>query len=718
MRDACVPFSTTAPFSKHGDEVAVLHGAEPVRDDDAGPADHDPVQRLLHHLLRLAVQRARRLVQQQHRRVLQYRPRDRDPLLLAARQLHPPVAARRLVPVLEVADEVVRVRRPGRALHLRLRRRLRPVDDVLPYRPGEERRLLPHQPHLPPQPPQLVRPHVPPVHLHAALQRVVEPLHQPDDRRLAGPALPHQRRRLPCYGESLEDHHVGARRVREVDPVEVDVASQPLRLVAVGVLRLDLGGAVEDCEDRGHRVGALGEVRRHAAGVGDDAAGADEYHEGLDQLLEGDVALPDELAAVPEVEGPGAGGEAHGGGEAEAGEPGLPAALAGGALLGGVEEAEDAALRGEGGDGAEVGHGLGGQLAALGLRLDGLLGHALEEDAAEVEAHDDHRLHRDHHHRQPPRNDQAHRERYGHGRDGLDHQRHAITHHVFVNIVLNFAAEHKSMHGGTRIQNLFTPGTYHVGVLGQLSGNSAGGVLVLVKPPHLEGQNLGQHPLPHPLGEILPHGAEAVVLPHVDRERRHRQPHEHQRVRPDLRLDLAVVGVEVHRHHAPHRERSTAQTLPRTACFHSGAFIISSRRNDGTGGLAGCAEGSSSSSALPPADRAELVLLESRLLRLLLANREERDAKAEDGPTTSVRCSANEGRVEATVVGDEFVVGTKLFDIAGLHDSDEVGIADSGEAVGDDESGSADGGSVERFLDDALRLGVQRTRRLVEEEDL
>lgn len=61
---------------------------------------------------------------------------------------------------------------------------------------------------------------------------------------------------------------------------------------------------IEDAEDGGHSIGALGEVGVYAAGLGDDAAGADEDNEGLEHLPSGDEALGDEPATVPKVEGP------------------------------------------------------------------------------------------------------------------------------------------------------------------------------------------------------------------------------------------------------------------------------------------------------------------------------------------------------------------------------------------------------------------------------
>jgi hypothetical protein len=60
-----------------------------VGDDHGGAADHEAVEGLLDHLLGLAVQRRRGLVQEQDARVLDDCPRNGNALLLAPRHLHP-----------------------------------------------------------------------------------------------------------------------------------------------------------------------------------------------------------------------------------------------------------------------------------------------------------------------------------------------------------------------------------------------------------------------------------------------------------------------------------------------------------------------------------------------------------------------------------------------------------------------------------------------------
>ena len=74
------------------DAVGALHGREAVRDDDRRAAAHRRFERGLDHPLAFGVERARRLVEQQQRRVLQHRARDRDALALAAREANAALA--------------------------------------------------------------------------------------------------------------------------------------------------------------------------------------------------------------------------------------------------------------------------------------------------------------------------------------------------------------------------------------------------------------------------------------------------------------------------------------------------------------------------------------------------------------------------------------------------------------------------------------------------
>ena len=106
----------------HGDLVAVIHDDDPIglqhrgqpmRDDDGGASLHEPLERLLHEQLRLRIERARGLIQQEDRRILEDRARQRDALALTARQPRAALAEERVVALRELAQESVCGRRDG-----------------------------------------------------------------------------------------------------------------------------------------------------------------------------------------------------------------------------------------------------------------------------------------------------------------------------------------------------------------------------------------------------------------------------------------------------------------------------------------------------------------------------------------------------------------------------------------------------------------------------
>ena len=100
--------------------LAICDEADPVSVADRGEAMRNdnsraPLRRQqlvecgLHHLLTLVVQRARRLVQQQHSGLGDDGAGDGDALLLPARELATSLAHIRLIALVQGADERVRV---------------------------------------------------------------------------------------------------------------------------------------------------------------------------------------------------------------------------------------------------------------------------------------------------------------------------------------------------------------------------------------------------------------------------------------------------------------------------------------------------------------------------------------------------------------------------------------------------------------------------------
>lgn len=86
------PHLCDSPVAEHADEVRPPDGAEAVGDDQHGSARGGPVQRLLYHPLRLGVQRAGGLVQNQDAGALDQGAGDGDALLLPSRQRRPTLA--------------------------------------------------------------------------------------------------------------------------------------------------------------------------------------------------------------------------------------------------------------------------------------------------------------------------------------------------------------------------------------------------------------------------------------------------------------------------------------------------------------------------------------------------------------------------------------------------------------------------------------------------
>jgi len=159
------PLLDDPPLLHHADLVRVPDRRQPVRDDNRRPLRllHQLVERRLHHLLARRVQRTRRLVQQQHRRVLDHRARNRHALLLPPREETPLLADVGVKLVGKLLDKVVSVRHPGRLLHLLPGRPRLSARNVVGDRPREEHGLLPHQADLGPQPAHVERRDVVPV---------------------------------------------------------------------------------------------------------------------------------------------------------------------------------------------------------------------------------------------------------------------------------------------------------------------------------------------------------------------------------------------------------------------------------------------------------------------------------------------------------------------------------------------------------------------------
>ena len=168
------------------DQVRAADGGQPVRDHERRSPGEQRRHRRLDQLLALGVEVARRLVEDQDLRRRQDRPRDRQPLLLAAGELHAALADERLVAVRQLDDELVRVGAPGGVLDLGVGRVVAAVGDVVAHRAVEQEHVLLHDA---PAGRGSVRSRKSrmsvPLSRMRPLRRIVKPRHQVGHRRLA-----------------------------------------------------------------------------------------------------------------------------------------------------------------------------------------------------------------------------------------------------------------------------------------------------------------------------------------------------------------------------------------------------------------------------------------------------------------------------------------------------------------------------------------------------
>ena len=280
-----------APAFEHQHLVGVGHRLQVVGDDDAGLARHEAVERLAHFGFTLPVEPGHRLVQDEHGGVADQGTGDGDALALPAREGRPALADHRVVAVLQLANEFVRVRRPRRRRDLLQRRLGLAVGDVLADGGPEQQRLLQHDADVAPQRGALVLPQVAAVDQDGAALRLVQPQDQAHDRGLAGPRHPHQRE--PLAGRDAERdvaQHVLAVAVVERHVPEHDLALQVRGGDRVGPVQ-DLGLDLEDLGDplgRGH---GLGEIGRELGELADRLVHVGEVADDQHQLARQHAAL-------------------------------------------------------------------------------------------------------------------------------------------------------------------------------------------------------------------------------------------------------------------------------------------------------------------------------------------------------------------------------------------------------------------------------------------
>ncbi len=95
-----------AALIHHHDALETLDGGEAMGDHDGGAPGHEIVEPRLHQLLILGIERTRRFVEQQKRRIAQDRAGDREALALSTGQCRPAFADQCSVGIRQPLDEL------------------------------------------------------------------------------------------------------------------------------------------------------------------------------------------------------------------------------------------------------------------------------------------------------------------------------------------------------------------------------------------------------------------------------------------------------------------------------------------------------------------------------------------------------------------------------------------------------------------------------------
>mmetsp|Transcript_80290 Transcript_80290/g.245401 ORF Transcript_80290/g.245401 Transcript_80290/m.245401 type:complete len:558 (-) Transcript_80290:559-2232(-) len=253
------------------DLARVYHRREAVGDqDDRAPRLLDQlVQGLLHQRLVLGVQRRCGLVQEEEPRLPQEAARDGEALPLTPGKEHPPLAHARVVLLLCIHDELVRVRRLARLDDLLVAvRPAQAVREVFLDRLREQLGVLRHEAAQRAHGPRGQLPHVPAVQQQLALSRLVEAHEEMDERALAAAAFAHEGRRGAgnhVQVDAFQDHVLGTRLVAELHALQRQLPAHGVPLDAVPGVGVHLGARVDEGDHALGRRGRADQVVEHVA---------------------------------------------------------------------------------------------------------------------------------------------------------------------------------------------------------------------------------------------------------------------------------------------------------------------------------------------------------------------------------------------------------------------------------------------------------------------
>ena len=201
-------------------------------DDQRRAVLHDVFKRRLHEHFVFRVERRGRFIEQQHRRVLQDRARDRKALALAARQGHAALADRRVVALVEMGDKFSRRRAFGCGAHIFHGGVRAAIADIVHDAGAKDDRILRHQRETRAQMRRINIANINAIQHHRARLRIVETHQKLENRRLAGARRTDDGDRFArrhAEGKSLQRRRILTRRISECDVVEAHLATRRRR---------------------------------------------------------------------------------------------------------------------------------------------------------------------------------------------------------------------------------------------------------------------------------------------------------------------------------------------------------------------------------------------------------------------------------------------------------------------------------------------------------
>ena len=174
-----------ATLVQHDDAIGLLDRRETMRDDDARPMLEEPLEGLTHENLRVGVDVRRRLVEDEHSRIVNERAREGDELLLARGEGRAALLDLFLEPCGRLAPTRPRFTAAAAAATASSEMLLVAEADVRGNRAREQVDVLEHHAELAPQRLELPVANVDTVDEDAALLDVVEPHEEAHQRGLS-----------------------------------------------------------------------------------------------------------------------------------------------------------------------------------------------------------------------------------------------------------------------------------------------------------------------------------------------------------------------------------------------------------------------------------------------------------------------------------------------------------------------------------------------------